>query len=132
MQQKTAIGYIYRALKPGGVFIVDVFSEDQFANRVESWSYNYFPDGGFWHEKAHVCLHASYLYEDNVAADQYVIVSDDSLHCYRVWEDYFSQTRLTEELVLAGFSDCGYYGDIAGKTEAKDSCTLCVTARKPK
>ena len=128
--RKQLLANIYRALKPSGMFLLDVFSDHHFSKKKENQTYDYFPKGGFWLEKAHLCLQASYQYDEKINVDQYIIVSNDTINCYHIWEQYFSRAKLNQELKQAGFINMNYYDDIRGHQNIADSHTLCATARK--
>jgi hypothetical protein len=67
---------VYKALKPSGLFILDVFTEKRFAiSKENKTSWRLYKNGGFWNAEAHICLEATYLYENNmVAVNQYIVI----------------------------------------------------------
>ncbi len=121
---------IYQALKPNGKFILDVFTPNWYKDRKESKDW-YYSEGGFWSEKAHVCLNSFYRYdESNTRLEQTVVITEDSIECYNIWDHVFTKTELEEDLQKAGFSTVDFYGDVAGEVYTPNGNTMCAVARK--
>jgi 2-polyprenyl-3-methyl-5-hydroxy-6-metoxy-1,4-benzoquinol methylase len=121
---------IHRALKPGGLFIVDAWTPKYYENAPErkEWSYQ---EAGFWSPKPHACLEAFYRYDDcSTFVDQCVVIEEDSLECYNIWNHAFTSEEIQSDLAAAGFDRTDIYGDIAGTSYSEDSDTLCALARK--
>ncbi|MGI6106239.1 MAG: class I SAM-dependent methyltransferase [Raoultibacter sp.] len=127
--QQILLEKIYTALKPGGTFVMDVFSLEQYANWIDGIKTT-FEDGGFWSEKPYLCIKKDKRYEDDYFLEQYVIVTKEDCRTYNLWNHAFSKEELTEELGSAGFADLEFYSDIAGG-QGNESSTICVVARKP-
>ncbi len=128
--RSTLLKNIYRALKDGGVLIFDVFTTQRYASIEEQKHYAYFPTEGFWHPEEHLCLHATFRFDGNITLNQAIVVTNDAPRCYNIWERYFTQTELQEELKQAGFAHIDFYGDVAGATCQAESHTLCAVAHK--
>jgi SAM-dependent methyltransferase len=121
---------IYQALKPGGKFILDVFTSNQYKDRKETkdWYYN---EGGFWSEKPHICLNSFYRYDDRgTMLEQTVVITEDSIECYNLWDHTFTKTELEEDLQKAGFTTVDFYGDVAGDVYKPDGNLICAVAKK--
>lgn len=69
---------IYQALKPGGKFIVDVFTPVMDMEEEDCKTWEFCEKGGFWSEKPYLCLKASYQYndDDKTLLSQYVILTE--------------------------------------------------------
>ena len=128
--RKTLLQKMHTALKPGGILVLDVFSEQKFLEKKESKTYEYFPQGGFWQAGEHACLSSLYKYADRVVAEQAIILREGKIDCFNIWEHYFSRQELEEELAMHGFSQLRVFSDIAGKEYSPDSLTICFAARK--
>ena len=63
--------------------------------------------------------------EDNTELRQSVVVTDDTVQCFYVWDHFFDRDELMREVMPAGFSECGLYGDIAGSEYSETSDTIC-------
>jgi len=121
---------IYKALKPNGIFIFDVFTNKKFDTLTENKDYEYCLQGGFWSEKQYLCLNTSYLYENQTALRQTVVITTEKVECYNIWEHYFTQPEIAKELGAANLKVEAFHSDIAGKEYMDESETLCLIARK--
>ena len=63
---KQLLKIIYQHLKPGGRFLLDVFSLTQLENFQESQTWEVCPDGGFWYPENYIALNRACKYPDNV------------------------------------------------------------------
>ena len=118
------------ALRPNGCLIFDVFTPQQYAGQEEykDWVY---ADSGFWSETPYLCLNSLYRYdEENTFLRQHLIITEDQINCYNVWEHTFKKDELISDLADAGFKIVGFYGDIAGGANSNDGKHLCVVAER--
>ncbi|MDR3119853.1 MAG: class I SAM-dependent methyltransferase [Clostridiales bacterium] len=129
-EREALLRRVYRALKPGGLFLFDVFTPEQYAGRGESASWFVCENGGFWSAKPHICLKAEYFYDKTAAASRYVVIEDVSARCYNVWDTCFTRQSLQSEVLPIGFAEEGLYGDVTGKPYTGDSRTMCVIFSK--
>lgn len=130
-ERHSLLERIHAALKPGGVFLFDVFSNVYFRRKAEgkSWSVN--PDGGFWSGEPHIELAATYLYEaETVSVDQSVILTQDSVTEYLIWDTDYDLKRLTEEIAPFGFTVKAAFDDVCGTPYTGSADTLCLVAVK--
>ncbi|MDF2540810.1 MAG: Methyltransferase type 11 [Herbinix sp.] len=121
---------IHRALKPGGIFLFDAWTPWQYAQEKEtsSFSYNY---GGFWSPKPYVCLSSFYRYDVfHTILDQYVIVEEDNLQCYNIWNHCFTSEEIQQDLSKVGFHYFEYFENVAGDPISDESKTICAIAVK--
>lgn len=122
---------VYRALKPGGIFLLDVFTPAQHQGTPESRDWAYHPEGGFWSAAPHLCLHGFLRYDSQqVVLNQYLVLTEQQLECYYIWEQCFTERSLRMEMEAAGFSSMQVFGDVAGKAYAPESKTLCMVLTK--
>ena len=93
----------------------------------ESRTWQCCEEGGFWCEKPHICLESVYQYDDEDATElrQCVVLTDESIHCYNIWDHFFSKEKLLSEIQTAGFNSFEFYGDVAGKQLSDTSETIC-------
>ena len=121
---------IYKALKPEGILIFDVFSKEEYKTKEETanWSYN---DGGYWSENPYVCLYSFCRYDEAATfLEQYVVIEEESIKCYNLWNHAFSKEELRQDLKNAGFDKCSFYGDVSGKDYTEDNNIICIAAYK--
>ncbi len=130
-ERKILLARVYRALKPGGLFVFDVFTERTLKGKEGGTSWSFEENGGFWNEKPYVALEADYRYENNtVAANKVVVVTGDELHEYLIWNTVFTPETLSDEVTPFGFRVKGMFGDVRGNRYAEESDTLCAVLKK--
>lgn len=115
----------YQALKPKGKFIFDVFTPLMRKTESHSWYYN--EKGGFWNEKPHICLDSVYQYDDddNTELTQSIVLTEDTINCYNIWDHFFTKEALISEIQPIGFKSFEFYGDIAGMEFSDTGETIC-------
>ena len=123
------LGKIYQALKPGGKFIFDVLTPRMRKPENQSW---YYENGGFFNEKPYICLNSVYQYndEDETELHRHIVLTDENVYHYDVYNHYFTKKKLSTEVSQAGFVNCEFYGDIAGAEYSKDNETICIVITK--
>lgn len=116
---------VYQALKPNGKFIFDVFTP--LMRKDESRSWNYYEEGGFLSEKPYICLESVYQYddEDNTELRQSIVITEETVNCYNIWDHFFTKEALLSEIRTTGFNAFEFYGDIAGKEFSDTGETIC-------
>ena len=114
-EQKILLEKVYKALKPGGLFILDVNTDKYFAKLSNRTSWYVCENGGYWSPEPYICLESTYLYENNtVAADQYVIVTNNGVKRYINWFIEYSIEKLSSEVSPFGFRIKNVYDDVWG------------------
>ena len=112
---------IRKSLKPGGVFICDIFAPVGFDRRSEGQSIEHHPDGGFWAPGDHFVLNASSTYPElKLGLDHTRIITPDGEHEVYNWMQYFDPDAIASEIRSAGFAEteaCGLYDGGAVKPE---------------
>ncbi len=113
-ERQRLVRNVYKALKPGGLFIFDVFSEKHFINnKANKTSWTFCKNGGFWSAESYICLEATHLYESNtVALNQYVIVKNDGIKEYLIWDTAYTISKLTSEVSPLGFGVKSVYDSL--------------------
>jgi SAM-dependent methyltransferase len=121
----TLLRRIYQALKPKGKFIFDVFTP--LMRKKETCSWEYYEEGGFFNEKPHILLESLYQYddEDNTELAQSIVITEDTVRCYNIWDHFFTKEALISEIQPIGFNSFEFYGDIAGKEFSDTGETIC-------
>lgn len=122
---------IHDALKPGGKFIFDVFSEKEFEDKKETHTWYIREESGFWNPDKHLCLESHYIYDENVRLDQYVIIDKDGQpSIVRNWFKGFTKESIISEVKKTGFKKYDIFSDVTGKPYFDKSKTLCIVAEK--
>jgi SAM-dependent methyltransferase len=116
---------VYRALTPGGKFIFDVFTHRMRVEESRTWLYS--DQGGFYSDKPHLCLLSVHQYDDKDKTElrQSIIITDETVQCFNVWDHFFNKDELVGEVMPVGFSAYEIYSDVAGIEYSDSSETLC-------
>jgi SAM-dependent methyltransferase len=122
---------VRRALRPGGIFLLDVFTPAHIAGRTESKIWNVEESGGFWSPEPYLYLGAEYLYDYSVTADRHVIVQDGGIRAWSIWNTCFTPDTLANELGAADLPVQAIYADVAGAPYEEGSATICAIAIAP-
>jgi len=122
---------VHAALKPGGVLIFDVFTEDFSATVVEKQSWE-LTDKGFWAEGAHCVLEQSFHYpEEKVLLSQTIVMRADGTHdVYRIYDHYYGEEDLVRVLDGAGYAEHSFFYDIIGSTNFESQKIVFVATKK--
>ena len=121
---------IFRALKPGGLFLFDVFTPKWYLGRKEKSSWEVCKAGGFWSPKPYICMNADHYYGDNIAVERHVVIEKEKVRCFNIWNTCFTKESLLGELQPYGVASVNCYSDVAGKTYDENSPTLCAVIKK--
>ncbi len=129
-EREILLARVRRALKPGGLFLFDVFTPAQYPDRTEASRVERRASGGFWSPEPYVCLFHRYIYEPNVCLDQHVVLTRENLRRYHIWDTFYTPEELSAEVLPAGFRVLDYFGDAAGAPYHGESPTLCALLQK--
>ncbi len=131
-QRQTLYGKVVGALKPGGVFICDVFSLAQYAEREETVSYGRRFMDGFWAAGDYFGFLNTFLYDElKLALDRYLIVEAERTREVFNWLQYFDPRELSEELAAAGLASEAIVDALTGGPWEDGSRMFAVVARRP-
>lgn len=121
---------VYHLLSPHGVFLFDVFTPQKYNDLQESRSWE-IEHGGFWHEGLSLILRSFYRYDkDHTFLNQYVVITEDEVSHYNVWEHTFTFEELRRDVKNAGFDHISFFGNAAGESYNTKENTICVLAGK--
>ena len=124
-ERKTLLGKVYKALKPGGLFILDVNTNKYFAKKSNKTSWTLCENGGYWSAEPYICLKSTYLYENStIAADQYVVITNSGIKEYLNWFTEYSIEKLREEISPFGFKVKNVFNDVWGSPHTGEAETL--------
>lgn len=128
--RKSILQSIYRRLKPGGMFLFDVFSIEKYNQFQEGETWKLHKNGGFWRDGAHIELSACYKYPDNITLEQVVIIDETGSLAYYLWNTCYSTQSLMKEVRDAGFKVCNIFSDVSGCPYEKNSSTIAILLEK--
>lgn len=90
-ERNIVIENIYRALKPGGIFIFDALNNEAVdkLNFGNNWELS---KVGFWSDKPYLALTASkHFIKEKAILDQHVVIDEvEEIKIYRFWNHYFN------------------------------------------
>ena len=129
-ERRQVLTAIYKALKPSGKFIFDVFTKKAYEDEKETYHYRYFEKGSFYKKESHLCLHGHHLYEDSIRLDQYLLISDQGIESIHVWDKAFDFEEIKAEVTQVGFKVHSLYSDARGNVYHEDSKTMCLVVEK--
>jgi SAM-dependent methyltransferase len=130
-ERKTLLGKVYKALKPGGLFILDVNTDIYFEKKSNRTSWTLCENGGYWSADPYICLESTYLYENNtVAVDQYVVLTNSGIKEYLNWFTEYSIEKLREEVSPFGFKIKNVFDDVWGSPYTGKAETLGVVLER--
>lgn len=121
---------VYRALKPGGLFLFDVLTPRWSRGKCDHTSWQLHPDGGFWSPNPYLLLEADYYYNEVAEVRRTVVVDETGVRCYNIWDCYFTKQSLLEETAPIGFSGVGFYRDLTGTPYSDRAPTMSALLRK--
>ncbi|MFR3729706.1 class I SAM-dependent methyltransferase [Lacrimispora sp.] len=121
---------VYQALKPNGKFIFDVFTNKM--RKPESHTWHFKEKGGFFSEKPYICLESVYQYDDcdETELRQSIVFDENAVHCYNIWDHFFTKEKLISEAQPMGFRGYDFYGDVSGKEFTDTEDTICCVFTK--
>ncbi|MFC2134567.1 class I SAM-dependent methyltransferase [Bacteroidota bacterium] len=131
--RKILLNKIYKALKPGGLFVFDLLNDKEIEKKVhpKNWELVH---KGFWKDEPYLALSDSFLYpEKKVILYQHVIIDEnDNQDVYRFWTHYFANDDVTNMLNENGFSNISCYEDVLpeGDFWGGNNVTFCVAQKK--
>lgn len=121
---------IHKALKPGGMFIFDVFTRFNWDRQpVRNW---YVSESGFWRPFPHFVLEQAFHYEkENVFLKQYIIIDNSGkVSIYNLSDHYYSKQSILQLMEEHGFCIQDIWSNLTGRAYAENTKCLGVTAKK--
>ncbi|MHC1777910.1 MAG: class I SAM-dependent methyltransferase [Lentimicrobium sp.] len=122
---------IHKVLEPGGVLILDVFSDVYFTDLTEGNSIRFSETEGLWSPLPHFNLKAMFKYPvEMVYLDKNVIISPECEREFYSWYACFSPEIIRKELAEAGFNVKEILADVAGTPFYPESHEITMIAGK--
>lgn len=129
-QRKIVLEKIYRALKPNGKFIFDVFTQQRYRGFQDSTQW-IIDENNFWSVAKCLHLQRNQKYpETTTYLEEHYLIYKEAVKEFFIWETTFEVKALKRELADIGFQSCEIYSDVAGKKWQDDSETICFIASK--
>lgn len=130
-QRGQLLQNVYRALKPGGYFVLDV-STRLHRQRHGSANQWYVAENGFWKPGLHLVLEEGFDYpEQSIFLDQAIVVEARGIvSVYRLWFQDYTRTTITDELENGGFTVKSVWSDLTGTPFTDNAEWIGVIAQK--
>ncbi len=130
-QRRQLLQNIYRALQPGGHFVLDVTTRNhrrKHGNR-NGW---YAVKKGFWKPGPHLVLEEGFDYpEEAIYLDQSIVIEESGkISVYRNWFQDYDRDSITRELEEAGFAVQSAWSNLWGTPYADDTDWIGLVTRK--
>jgi 2-polyprenyl-3-methyl-5-hydroxy-6-metoxy-1,4-benzoquinol methylase len=120
---------IRKALKKGGILILDGFTEKEIRNFSETRTIRY-ETHGFWSSVPYMLIQSNYVYpETKNYLEQYIVVTENTCQCYNNWNQIYSIQSFGDELRSAGFDNIQFFDDVSGQPLTGTQNTLCAVAQ---
>ncbi len=129
-ERRVLLKKVYRHLRDGGSFLLDVFSMEEYRRFQEKNEWEICRDGGFWRGDEYIALKGRHKYSGHVTLEQTSVISRAGVCAYYVWNTCFAPEALIREVEEAGFQTVGVFGDVAGGEYRESGATLAVLLRK--
>jgi SAM-dependent methyltransferase len=129
-ERKILLEKVYKALKPGGIFIFDVFSLNYLKDQQESQTFEICENGSFWSSDPYIAFHGIYKYNEKVLGERYAILEQKKERIFNLYTSCFTKVTIATELKKANFTVKNYYSGITNKPYEENSELLCVVSQK--
>ena len=129
-ERRNLFRRVYHALKPGGLFLFDVFTPLIDEGKTDRTRWSHCPNGGFMSPNPHICFTGDFYYGETAAGCRTVVIEEKSIRCYNLWNCYFTKESLLNEAAAAGFTEEGFYSDVTGKPCTEDAQISCAVLKK--
>lgn len=130
-ERDSLLRKIHRALKPKGLFIFEVFTEQLNRSHTtnKTWSIH---NKGFWNSQPYLELSESFDYpkNDTLLNQTIILLESGETRLYRIWNHYYSRKSIELILNRNGFCKHKYFVDVTGKKYHRNSETLAIVTRK--
>lgn len=125
-EDQKVLEQVFQALKPGGLFLMEIMHRDGIVRRLEPCSITRHPDGLIVLEERQIDLLTSR------GEIRVTMIEAGRPHTeYRLFLRLYSLTELAGMLQAAGLSLIGYFGGLDGSELTLDSRQMVLLARKP-
>lgn len=124
------MGKIYQALKPGGRLIIDVFNEP-YLKSFEETEGTHYEQSGFWSPAPHVVMQRNCYYQESAnTLEQYLVITEDDVKRYNIWNQIYLKERFAKEVSGVGFEVVQFFDDVQGKEYTGEADTVCGVFEK--
>jgi SAM-dependent methyltransferase len=124
-QDRAVLRNVFRSLRPGGVFLIDVMGKERLAKILQRTTSEAGPDGSLLVQR-----HA--IFDDWTRVwNEWILLRNGRARTFRFHHTIYSGQELRDRLEQAGFAGVRLYGSLAGDAYGPDAPRLIAVARKP-
>jgi len=123
----------HRALKPGGLLLLEVQTREQIQEAAESAPSWYTAPSGLFSESPHLVLQENFWHADAGASTTRFLIIDGrtgAVSSYALSNEAYTEQELTDVLLQAGFEKVERFPSLSGKVEAGEPDLPVVVARR--
>lgn len=127
--QSRLLHRVHKALKPGGRFLLDVFTEHHKSDMSQNI---FFENSGFWSNHPYWMIKTAFMYnEPKVECFQHAIINEvGAMKLIRVFHRLFSLNEIQDLLANHGFKVEEVFKNLKGEPLTSDSNTYGIVASK--
>ena len=120
---RQVIENVYRSLKPGGIFLIDIMGKEVLARIFQErvWSEQ---DGTLILQEHNITNNWSWI------ENRWIIINDDKRTEFKITHRVYSATELASLLTECGFRQAEAFGDLSGSPYDHAARRLVMVARK--
>lgn len=112
--REVLLAKVHRALKSGGIFILDALNRPHLDSFRETQSISY-EKAGFWSPEPHVVIQRNIIYaEMGNTLEQYLVMTGNGTERFNIWNQVYSKESFTAELCRQYFETKAVFDDICG------------------
>lgn len=128
--QKSLLSRVHRALKKGGVFLLDVVTDKR---KIQEKTTIGVHDNGFWSPDPYLEIYNSFIYTDPLfEGNQHTIIdTEGNVRVIRIYHRLFTPDEITDLLEKAGFVVRKMLNNLRGDRLTENTETLGIVAGKP-
>lgn len=128
--RKKLLEKIHKALKRGGILILDAFGKEYLNSFKELQSISREKEG-FWSKKPYVVIQRNSFYEESSnTLEQYQIITSKGSNKYNIWNQIYTKNTLANEVEQAGFAELMFADDVKGRKFTGYAETICGVFQK--
>lgn len=123
--RETLLAKVHRALKKGGVFILDVYNKPYLESFHEAQSISY-EKTGFWSPEPYAVIQRNIIYgETDNTLERYLVMTEGTTETFNIWNQAYSKETFVAEISKQYFELKNIYDDICGKSFTGQSEGIC-------
>lgn len=131
-QRTLLLAKFKELLSDRGRVVLDVYSLNAFADKMEESFYEKDQLNGFWSAEPYYGFVSSFKYDDEkVSLDKYTIIERNRQREVYNWLQYFSPESMKQEVNASGLEVEAVYANVAGSHYDPDAAEFAVVMAKP-